>query len=226
MDRQQVIAKIRSMLQLQESTDFEGEAAAAAHLIDKLCRQYGITVEDATKAQIDHEVFKKGLKINVADSILLSAIADFYDACAYIISVRNGEKQIKVCGSEAQRVQTQLYYEYLGEVMEKECDKAHRAEKILAEMTGRTLSKGFKANFRKGFAYKVSVRLKEMKKSENRVHPDAKEAALAISEMKFGKARKSTISGEGTSSGIESGSGVSLNKQAGGSRSNKALMAA
>lgn len=227
MDRQQVIAKIRAMLQLQESTDFEGEAAAAANLIDKLCKQYGITVEDATKAQIDHEVFKKGLKISVADSILLSAIADFYDACAYIVSVRNGEKQLKVVGSEAQRIQTQLYYEYLSKTMEKECEKAHRAEKILAELGGYVLSKGFKSNFRKGFAYKVSVRLKEMKVAEDRIHPDAKEAALAVSEMNFGKARKSYISGEGACSGMDSGSNVSLNKQAGGHRSSqKALCAA
>lgn len=227
MDRQQVIAKIRSMLQLQESTDFEGEAAAAANLIDKLCKQYGITVEDATKAQVDHEVFKKGLKISVADSILLHAIAGFYDACAYISSVRNGEKQLKVIGSEAQRIQTQLYYEFLCESMEKECEKAYRAEKILAELGGYVLSKGFKSNFRKGFAYKVSLRLKEMKVAENRIHPDAKEAALAVSEMNFGKTRKSYLGGEGTCSGMDSGSNVSLNKQTGGSRgSQKALCAA
>lgn len=217
MDRQQVIAKIRSMLQLQESTDFDGEAAAAAHLIDKLCRQYGITIEDACKAQIDHEVFKTGLKINVADSILLDAVASFYDAHAYVSSIRCGKKEVKVVGSEAQRIQTQLYYEYLSEVMERECDKAHKAEKVLADITGCYLSKGFKASFRKGFAYKVSLRLSELKSQENRVHPDAKEAALAMSKIGLVKSRKTVISGQGTSAGIESGSGVSLHKQTGGS---------
>jgi hypothetical protein len=36
MDRNQVISKIKSMLKLQESTDFDGEASAAAQMIDKL----------------------------------------------------------------------------------------------------------------------------------------------------------------------------------------------
>jgi NMD protein affecting ribosome stability and mRNA decay len=48
MDRQQVIAKIQSILKLQNGTDFEGEASAAARMIDKLCKQYGITVDEAT----------------------------------------------------------------------------------------------------------------------------------------------------------------------------------
>jgi hypothetical protein len=224
MDRQQVIAKIRSMLQLQESTDFEGEAAAAAHLIDKLCRQYGITVEDACKAQIEHEVFKTGLKISVSDSILLDAVASFYDAYAYVSSVRRGEKKLTVIGSEAQRIQTQLYYEYLTEVMERECDKAHKAERIMAEITGGRISKGFKSNFRKGFALKVSARLKELKAQET--HPDAKEAALAVSTIKFGKSRKVSVVGYGVREGVDSGSEVSLHKQAGSSQHGTMALAA
>jgi PIN domain nuclease of toxin-antitoxin system len=51
MNRAQVIAKIKAMLSLQESTDFDGEAAAAANLIDKLCKQHGISVDDAVKPE-------------------------------------------------------------------------------------------------------------------------------------------------------------------------------
>ncbi len=40
MDRSQVIAKIQSILKLQNGTEFEGEASAAANMIDILCNQY------------------------------------------------------------------------------------------------------------------------------------------------------------------------------------------
>ena len=57
MDRTQVIAKIKSMLKLQESTDFDGEASAAAKMIDKLCVKYGITLQEATEVIAMDEVF-------------------------------------------------------------------------------------------------------------------------------------------------------------------------
>ena len=227
MDRQQVIAKIKAMLELQEATDFEGEAAAAAKLIDKLCAQYGVTMEEVNKTAILDEIYIKGLKLSVAESVLLNAVATFYDASAYVQSYRRGEKTLRVVGSEAQQIQVQLYYEFLKGVMDKECDTAHKGEKVYAELTGRTISKGFRANFKKAFAAKVSLRLEEMKEAEGRIHKDAEavQEALVPLKLKASRRRNGTY-GEGAWAGYDAGSTVSLNKQANGSEGRLALAGA
>lgn len=216
MDRQQVIAKIQSILKLQNGTDFDGEASAAANIIDKLCKQYGLSVEEATIAQVLDESFEKFKRINSAKALILNAVALFYDAKAYVKTTDC--KSLQIIGTEAQQIQTKLYYEYLLESMEKECDKAHKAEKILVEITGGTVSRSFKINFRKAFADKVSERLYEMKKEENRVHDDAKVVSQKLSKMRFTTAKQfNGATGEGAVVGGDAGSSVSLRRQATGS---------
>jgi len=230
-----VIAKIQSILKLQNGTSFEGEADAAAKMIDKLCKQYGVTISEATETQVLDESFVSFKRINVALSTLANAIATFYDAKAYL---KNGDsKSLQIIGSEAQQIQVRLYYDYLVQVMEKEADVAHKAEKILCDVTGKSVSRSFKLNFRKAFADKVAERLKEMKLAENRVHDDADAVKNKLSTMRFGRAKKmngavknklSTMrfgrakkmngaSGAGAYSGANVGAGVSLNRQASGS---------
>jgi len=216
MDRAQVIAKIQSILKLQDNTTFDGEASAAAAMIDKLCKQYGISISEATETQVIDEEFLTFKRVNAALSLLLNAVANFYDAKAYL---KNGDiKSIQVIGSEAQQIQVRLYYDYLVQVMEKEAEVAHQAEKILASVTGAKVSRSFKLNFRKAFADKVSVRLQEMKKEEGRVHDDADAVKNKLSAMRFGRAKKmSGASGAGAYAGSNVGAGVSLNRQASGS---------
>ena len=216
MDRQQVIAKIQSILKLQNGTDFEGEASAAARMIDKLCKQYGITVDEATETQVYDEEFSSFKRVNAALSLLLNAVANFYDAKAYL---KNGDiKSLQVIGSEAQQIQVRLYYDYLVQVMEKEAEIAHKAEKVLASVRGDSVSRSFKINFRKAFAEKVADRLREMKKEENRVHDDAEAVDKKLSTMRFGRAKRMNgASGAGAYSGANVGAGVSLNRQASGS---------
>lgn len=216
MNRQQVIAKIQSMLKLQTNTTFDGEASAAAAMIDKLCQKYGITLNEATETQVADEEFLSFKRVNVALTTLLNAVASFYDAKAYM---KNGDtKSLQVIGSEAQQIQVRLYYDYLVQVMEKEADLAHQAEKVLASVTGKSVSRSFKLNFRKAFSEKVSLRLKEMKVEENRVHDDAKAVGDKLSTMRFGRARKMNgASGEGAYAGSNVGAGVSLHRQASGS---------
>ena len=225
MDRKQVIEKIKAMLALQESTDFEGEAAAAAALIDKLCLQYGVTIDEATKTKILDEVFFEGLKIATADSVLLNAIAEFYDASCYIENYRRGKKVLRVVGSEAQQIQVQLYYQFLKDTMDRECETARQAEGILAELMGRKVSKGFRANFKTAFAVKVRSRLMEMKGAEGRVHKDAKGVELVMESMKLKTQRRSSAIGDGAYAGYDAGSNVSLYKQAEGCESRLALAA-
>jgi hypothetical protein len=217
MNRQQVIAKIQSILKLQKGTDFNGEAAAAANIIDKLCKQYGVTLNEAEKTQILDEVFLKFKRINNAHASLLSAVASFYDAFVYIKTTSEG-KSLQVIGSEAQQIQTRLYYEYLFGVMTKECELAHKAEKALVEITGGSVSRSFKLNFCKAFANKVALRLREMKLEENRVHEDKDAVRSKLSTMRLRKASKSQgPKGEGAMAGNAVGSTVSLNRQAKGS---------
>lgn len=216
MDRQQVIAKIQSILKLQNGTDFEGEASAAAAIIDKLCKQYGVSLSEATETQVVDEQFQSFKRMNYAYATLLNAVASFYDAKAYI---KNGDvKSLQVIGSEGQQIQVRLYFEYLMQVMEREAETAYKAEKVLSELTGATVSRSFKLNFRKAFADKVSVRLKEMKKEENRVHDDAEAVSNKLSKMRFGRAKKFTgATGAGAAVGANVGAGVSLHRQANGS---------
>ncbi len=216
MDRQQVIAKIQSILKLQEGTDFEGEASAAANLIDKLCKQYGVSLKEATETQVLDESFLQFKRINQAYATLINAVATFYDAKAYI---KNGDvKSLQILGSEGQQIQTRLYYEYLLEVMERECEIAHKAEKVLAEVNGTSVSRSFKLNFRKAFSNKVAERLVELKKEQNRVHEDADAVKGKLSKMRFGNARKFTSAkGEGAYSGATVGGSVSLHRQTSGS---------
>ena len=217
MDRQQVIAKIQSILKLQNGTDFEGEASAAAAMIDKLCKQYNITVSEATETQVLDETFESFKRVNQAYATLLNAIATFYDAKAYLKN-NSDMKSIQIIGSEAQQIQVRLYFDYLVQVMERECNLAHKAEKVLAAVNGTSVSRSFKLNFRKAFADKVSVRLFEMKKEEGRVHDDAEAVDKKLSSMRFGRAKKfNGARGEGAAVGANVGAGVSLNRQASGS---------
>jgi hypothetical protein len=152
----------------------------------------------------------------VQKALILNAVAIFYDAKAYVKT--SDGKSLQIIGTEAQQIQTKLYYEYLLEVMEKECDKAHQAEKVLVELTGGTVSRSFKINFRKAFADKVSQRLYEMKKEENRIHDDADVVSEKLSTMRLTRGRRMNgATGEGAVVGGDVGSNVSLRRQATGS---------
>jgi hypothetical protein len=219
MDRNQVIAKIKSMLKLQESTDFDGEASAAAAMIDKLCAKHGITLQEAKEVLAVDEQFASFKKMDVAFTQIVNAVAKFYDAKAYVKTDINGAKTIQVIGSEAQQIQVNLYSEFLVDVMNREADKAYKAEKIIAALTGANLKRSFKINFKKAFAIQVADRLREMKKEENRVHEDKQAVVTALSKMRFNSSTKFRgASGAGATAGADVGSNVSLNRQASGSQ--------
>jgi len=223
MDRQQVINKIKAMLKLQEATDFEGEASAAANLIDKLCKEYNVTLNDVERVEIIEEVFESFKKINVANCTLLDAVANFYDAKLLITKNRQGQTFL-VVGSEGQQIQTRLYYDYLKGVMDREADIAYSAEKVLANINGFTLSRSFKINFRKAFAEKVEQRLKEMKIKEGRAHEHKQLVCSKLTEMEIGPARNLNGSmGSGAHAGANVGAGVSLHRQTSGGGSIKQL---
>ena len=130
MDRNQVISKIKSILELKNSSDFEGECQNAANMIEKLCKKYGVDLDTINKPEILDEVFQEFKKMNSANAMLLNSVANYYDACAYIC--KKDGKSLNIIGSESQIIQTRLYFDYLYEVMEKEAEKAFMAEKVLS----------------------------------------------------------------------------------------------
>ena len=224
MDRQQVIAKIKSMLALQQGTDFDGEASAAAAMIDKLCKKYGITVDEATEVVASDELYQSFKRMDTSLAMVVNAVANFYDAKAYVKTDINGNKSIQVIGSEAQQIQVNLYSEFLLGVMEREADKAYKAEKIIAELTGAKLSRSFKVNFKKAFSNQVASRLYDMKKEEGRVHEHKDAVAKALTKKRFNRSTNFRgARGAGADAGADVGGSVSLNRQASGGGTQRAL---
>lgn len=222
MNRQAILDKIAAMLALQESSTFEGEAAAAAEMIDRLCAKYGVTIDEATTPQVLTENFHSTGRMNEADFILFCSVARFYDAKGYVHYDNSQGRRIstfKCIGTEAQQIQTKLYYEFLHDCMQKECETAMVGEKILAELLGTEFRKtGFKVNFNKAFADKVRERLTEMKETRE-PHEHKEVTAIEVNKIKFGNRKVSSASGWGGQLGGNAGSNVSLNKQATGRRS-------
>lgn len=216
MDRQAILDKVFAMLKLQGSSDFEGESAAAAAMIDKLCAKYGVTVEEATIPQVLEEDHYTTGRLNDAEFRLFTSVANFYDAVGGVKhSYPNGRKvsSFHCIGTEAQQIQTKLYYEFLLDNMKKECGKAMLAERILAQVQGISFDKtGFKRNFMLAFANKVNERLEEMK--IDRGDHEHKDYTLAVvNKMKFGTKKTKGASGWAAAAGGSAGSSVSLNRQ-------------
>jgi hypothetical protein len=218
MTREQIISKIQSMLRLQEKTDFEGEASAAAKMIEKLCKQYGITVQEASEPIAKDEAFSAFKRKDGAYAILLNAVANFYNAKLYLKTNRyEGVKTYQIIGTEAQQIQTKLYFDFLYESMIKECELAYKAEKVIADIQGKPMQRSFRTNFKKAFANQVSVRLIALKDEQENNDADAAAVKKKLSQMRLTKG--SAISGpqgQGAQSGLTSGSNVSLNRQTAG----------
>lgn len=220
-NREKIISKIQSMLQLQESTDFEGEASAAAKIIDKLCKQYGISVQEASEPIAMDEGFSSFKRVDSAYATLLNAVAQFYDSKLYLSAIRSYGKVVKtyrVIGTEAQQIQTKLYFEFLYQQMNKEAELAYKAEKVICHLKNTKIQRSFRTNFKKAFAQKVSSRLSEMKISEGRVHKGAAAVSKKVKEMSFQSRTITGARGQGAQSGAESGSNVSLNRQTSGAK--------
>lgn len=219
MDRQSILEKIAAMLALQQSSTFEGEAAAAAEMIDKLCKKYGVTVEEATIPSVFDEVKFSQKRMSEADFELWCAVANFYDCKGYVRYDRsNGRKvtHFKCIGTDAQQIQTELYYKFIHGCMETECEKAYNAEKIIADLLNKSFTRaGFKINFYKAFALKVKERLKELK-IERGEHEHKKYTDVVVAERNIGKRKTKKPGGWGGMAGYDAGSQVSLNKQTGG----------
>lgn len=216
MDRQAILDKIAAMLRLQESSDFDGESAAAAAMIDRLCKKYGVTVDDAITPKVLTEDFHSTGRMNEAEFILFCAVAKFYDAKGYVQYDNKTGRRVstfKCIGTEAQQLQTKLYYDFLLETMKKECEKALKGELILSELTGGNFNKsGFRSNFYKAFSFKIKERLIELKVDRD-THEHKEITAIEVSKMRFGTRKVSGGAGLGAQIGANAGENASLHRQ-------------
>jgi len=221
MDRQAILDKIAAMLRLQEASTFEGESSAAAAMIDKLCKQYGVTVNEATIPQVLDEDHLTTGRMNDAEFMLFCAVARFYDAKGYVYTSKSTGRKMstfKCIGTEAQQIQTKLYYEFLLETMQKECNAALQGEKLLAELMGTEFNKaGFKGNFSKSFVVTIRERLEEMKK-ERGDHEHKEFTEIEVAKKRFGSVKIGGASGAGAAIGANAGANASLYRQASGSQ--------
>jgi len=217
MDRTAILNKIRAMMNLESGSSFEGEADNASRMIDMLCEKYGLDRKDALNVQILQEIHSAGNKNRDKKEYTIwiyNAVAKFYDAR---LIIRND--QLVVVGSEAQQIQTKLYFEFIHESMMKEAKKAYKAEKLLAELMGKKApTPVFMEEFKVAFAMTVRDRLEQLKKEQNRVHEHAEQTLAVYNGMALRRRRGGKVRlGEGAAAGACAGGNVSLNKQTSGS---------
>ena len=221
---QEKLNKIRALIvKLQakaDGTNNEAEQKAFAAKVRQMMEEHGISSTDLSTPVADDEDFGETFsRIDNAYATLLNAVSRYYGAKLYVNNQWvNGKRiqQYKLIGTEGQRIETELYFEYLLNHMNREAQLAYEAEKVIADVMEVSLSKGWKQNFRKAMASTIGGRLEEMKKEENPVSDaDQKAVATALATMKFHTRSHSGAHGAGAQSGAAVGSTTSLNRQAG-----------
>lgn len=235
-------AKISKLLRMQQS-DNPNEAASAAAFVERLCREHGISPDECSPdydPERDVAIYwtsgKPFKRVDHAAWSLLAAVARHFNGRTVNRPARKGETGylenkcvIEVIATKGNKIQIELYYEYLYEVMERLADKA-KVEHVAAGFIG---DRAFKGNFRKGFARAINVKLQEQRKN---VYPEsssfaaAESAALAVQKRteieqrevnalvkqrfpRLGSGSSGTFGGSGTTAGVAAGRSTSVNRQ-------------
>ena len=247
MNLTEVKTKIAKLLRLQTSNNV-GEAANAAAFVEKLCVKYNVSSTDCTDFSEKDEVVefqfgKSYYKADIPLQNLIHGVSKYFNGTC-IISQENidlpyyMDKQrrvVKVIASQGNKIQIELYLEYLVETMNKLAKEAKKSG-------GRGTSlRTYSANWKKGFSKRIADRLLAMKNEQKRVgKPDLNESALVILnknaieqkatqaflDEKYPsrtKSRRSSRSGVGYSDGSTKAESIGLNKQTGESQQTLAL---
>ena len=161
----EVKAKVAKLLRMQSSAN-ENEAANAALLVEKLCRQHGISSADISpdfdpeKDQaVAWDALAYGKRRDAAEVLLLSYVASFFNGTC-INKYRNGRNFVEVIATQGRRVEIELYFEFLLETMNRQADRAKTLEDPDKQ------DRGFRQNFRKAFVESVGRRLKQIRREE------------------------------------------------------------
>ena len=238
--------KLAKLLRLQQSAN-ANEAANAAAFLQKLCIEHGISSDeinpdyDPERDEPIHWI-QGGVfgRVDHAEWNLLQGIARYFNGCTVKRDYEESEATadqpydwrkrqsvIEVVATKGNKIQIELYYEYLLGVMNKLADEAKKED--LAKFTHS--DPAFRRNFRKGFALTVWNRLREMKYEEERdgskvtnspglvVQSKNKreyETAMSLYERRHPNVRRGprgTYGGNGTSAGRQAGASAGLSRQ-------------
>ena len=226
---QSIKERIAKLLRLQNSSN-ENEAANAVLFVEKLCREYGLSPKEVADFDEDERqpVGAQEIRTSTApgDRALWNSVALYFD-----VKLVYSTGEIHLFGTEASRVQVELYVEYLF----AERAKLLEAARILARYRGENL-RGFSANFTKAFAYTIGRRLKELKAQQHSEGIPASDSqnhvpgivlvrnsatqlrrAEGAARLKFPRLRTSRTShnprSSGYRAGASAGNSVSLNRQ-------------
>ena len=247
MNLNQVKDKIAKLLRLQTSSN-AGEAANAAAFVEKLCAKYNVSSTDCKDYDpekdevIEFQVGKAYRKANVAEQNLIHGVTKYFNGQTIITYVPSNsmfyeppKRVMNVIASKSNRIQIELYLEYLIETMNKLADEAKKSG---GYGTARTT---YKTNWKKGFSKKIADRLIAMKNEQKRNgKPNLNEPALVVQnrnriEQKATlafldeqypnrtRSRRTRCSGVGYADGSSKAESIGLNKQTGASKETLAL---
>ena len=247
MNLNQVKDKIAKLLRLQTSTNV-GEATNAAAFVEKLCAKYNISSADCKDYDpekdevVEFQVGKAYRKANVPEQNLIHGVTKYFNGQTIITYVPSTsmfyeppKRVMKIIASRSNRIQIELYLEYLIETMDKLSDEAKKSG---GYGTARTT---YKTNWKKGFSKKIADRLIAMKNVQARNgKPDLGKPALAVlnrnrieqkATLAFldeqypnrTRSRRTRCSGVGYADGSNKAESIGLNKQTGASKETLAL---
>ena len=242
-----VRTKIAKLLRLQTSNN-AGEAANAAAFVEKLCAKYNISSTDCKDYDpekdevVEFQLGKAYRKANVAEQNLIHGVTKYFNGQTIITYVPSNSMYYKppkrvmnVIASRGNKIQIELYLEYLIETMNKLADEAKKSG---GYGTARTT---YKTNWKKGFSKKIANRLIAMKNTQARNgKPDLDKPALAVlnrnrieqkATLAFldeqypnrTRSRRTRCSGVGYADGSNKAESIGLNKQTGASKETLAL---
>lgn len=228
-----ITEKIKKLLALSQSSN-ENEATAAAAKVTEMLTQYNLTLADLgglTMEPIDEMTIEQSLKNVPWKMFLLQAIAQVNYCVAFSRSTRYGPVRAVVVGRPTNILIIQQLYEYLVTAVDRVTKEAITAYK--AELSGKK-PRTFANNFRKGCAIRIKERLEEQRRQmESEGIPatattsavdalvccslferesSAIDTYLAHLGLVIGQ-KKSRVSGDGYTAGIEAGSRIGLDKQ-------------
>ena len=247
MNLNQVKDKIAKLLRLQTSSN-AGEAANAAAFVEKLCAKYNISSTDCKDYDpekdevIEFPVGKVYRKANVPEQNLIHGVTKYFNGQTIITYVPSNsmfyeppKRVMNVIASKSNKIQIELYLEYLIETMDKLADEAKKSG---GYGTARTT---YKTNWKKGFSKKIADRLIAMKNEQKRNgKPELNEPALVVlnrnrieqkATLAFldeqypnrTRSRRTRCSGIGYADGSIKAESIGLNKQTGASKETLAL---
>jgi len=242
-----VRTKIAKLLRLQTSNN-AGEAANAAAFVEKLCAKYNVSSTDCKdydpeKDEVIEFTFGKAYRqANVPEQYLIHGVAKYFNGTCIITYEHSTsmfyeapKKVMKIIASKGNKIQIELYLEYLVETMNKLAKEAKKSGGY------GTKSRSYSTNWKKGFARKIADRLLSMKNEQKRKgKPDLNESALVVLnknsiEQKAAqayleenypsrtKSRRTRTSGVGYADGSSKAESIGLNKQTGASKQTLAL---